>query len=85
VKATANNISSTQNAVSLNSANSIVAQTNTITNGAISLNESPGDGNNNVIKNTINEANRGVSKGYAASSDLFLPNTMLNAAATTCP
>jgi len=86
VKATGNNISSTQNAVSLSSANTVVVQTNTLSNTsgtAISLNDSSGIGNN-VSKNTINEAHCGVSKSNAGS-DIFLPNNILNATATTCP
>ena len=86
VKATGNNINSTQTAVSLNSANTVTVQTNTITNTsgiAISLNDNSGT-SNNVTKNNINEAHCGVSKNNAGS-DIFLPNNILNAAATTCP
>jgi hypothetical protein len=85
-KATGNNISSTQTAVSLNSANTVTVQSNSLSNSsgnAISLNDSSGTGNN-VTKNTINEANCGISKNNAGS-DVFLPNTILNAAAATCP
>jgi hypothetical protein len=86
VKATSNSISSTQTAVSLGSANTVVVQSNTISNTsgtAISLNDSSGTGNN-VSKNTINEAHCGISKNNAGS-DVFLPNNILNAVATTCP
>lgn len=85
VKATGNNISSSQTAVSLNSANTVTVQSNVISDTsqtAISLNDNSGTGNN-VTKNTINEANCGISKGNAGS-DVFLPNTILNTAATTC-
>jgi len=85
-KATSNNISSAQNAVSLNNANTVTVQSNTITNTsgtAISLNDSSSTGNN-ITKNTINEANCGISDSNAGS-DVFLPNTILNIAASTCP
>ena len=86
VKATSNNINSTQNAVTLSSANGVVVQTNSLvntSNTAISLNDLSGGGNT-ITRNTINEANCGVSKSNAGS-DVFLPNTIVNVAATTCP
>ena len=86
LKVSGNNINSTQTAISLNSATSVVVQTNTLVNtsgNAISINDSSGGGNN-VTKNTINEASCGISEGNAAASDVFLPNTVLNSAATTC-
>jgi len=86
LKVITNTVVSTSNAINLNSANGIVVQTNTLintSNNAISLNDSSGGGNN-VTKNTINEANCGISKGNAASTDVFLPNTLLNTVATTC-
>ncbi len=86
MKASSNNINSTQTAVSLNSANGVVVQTNSLVNtvnNAISLNDVSGGGNT-ITKNTINEANCGVSKSNAGS-DVFLPNTIVNVAATTCP
>ena len=87
VKVTTNNINSTQQGISLQSANGAIVQTNTITNTsnqALALNENSGGGNNNVTKNIVNEGNCGVSKGNAASSDVFLPNTLLNVNMTTC-
>jgi len=86
VKATTNNISGAQNAISLNSANTVVVQSNNITSTsgtAISLNDVSGTGNN-ITRNTINEANCGISDSNAGG-DVFLPNTILNTAATTCP
>jgi len=87
VKVNSNNISSAQSAISLNSATGVVAQTNTIVNitgNAISLQDSSTGGSNNVTKNTINEANCGISTSGAASSDVYLPNTVLNSAQSTC-
>ncbi len=87
VKVSANNLISTQNAISLNSATGVVAQGNQIVNTsgtAISLQDTSSGGSNNVTKNTVNEANCGISSGNAAASDVFLPNTVLNATATTC-
>ena len=86
VKATANNIIQTQSGISLNSATGVIAQGNQIinTNGnAISLHDSTG-GSNNVTKNTINETNCGISTSGAASTDVYFPNTVINAAFTTC-
>lgn len=86
VKATANNIIQTQSGISLNSASGVIAQGNQIinTNGnAISLHDSTG-GSNNVTKNTVNETNCGVSTSGAASTDVYLPNNVINAALTTC-
>jgi len=85
VKATSNSISGAQNAISLSSANTVTVQSNVIsdTSGtAISLNDSSGTGNN-ITKNTINEANCGISDSNAGS-DVFLPNTITNASARTC-
>jgi hypothetical protein len=85
VKATSNSISGAQNAISLSSANTVTVQSNVIsdTSGtAISLNDSSGTGNN-ITKNTINEANCGISDSNAGS-DVFLPNTITNASASTC-
>jgi len=88
VKATANNISSTQNAISLNSATGVVAQQNIISdtaNDAISFQDNGAGGTNNVTKNTINEASCGISTSNAADTDVYFPNSVSNAAATTCP
>ncbi len=87
-KATGNNISSTQNAISLNSSTGVVAQTNTIvdtSNDAISFQDNGSGGTNNVTRNTINEANCGISTSNAAGTDVYFPNTVLNSPATTCP
>jgi len=87
-KATGNNISSTQNAISVNSSTEVVAQTNTIvdtSNDAISFQDNGSGGTNNVTKNTINEANCGISTSNAADTDVYFPNTVLNTPATTCP
>lgn len=86
VRATGNSISSTQNAINLNDASGVTAQTNTLvaTSGnAISLQDNTGGGNN-VTKNTINETNCGISTSGAAGTDVYLPNTVLNASMTTC-
>jgi hypothetical protein len=88
VKATSNTISNTQNAISLNSVTGAVVQSNTLintSNRAISINDTSGGGSNNVTKNTINEGACGVSTSSAASTDVFLPNTVFNVSATTCP
>ena len=87
VKATGNNIILTQNAISLNSATGVIAQANKIvntSNTAISLQDNTSGGQNNVTGNTINETNCGISTSNAASSDVFLPNAVQNAAAATC-
>lgn len=87
IKATTNNIIQTQQGISLNSATGVIAQSNLIvntSNRAISLNDNSGGGSNNVTKNTVNETNCGISTSGAASSDVFLPNTVLNASASTC-
>lgn len=86
-KATGNTIISAQNAISLNSANGVTVQTNNLINSsnqAISLNDISGGGNNNVTKNTVNEGNCGISKSQAASTDVYLPNTVSNMAAAIC-
>jgi hypothetical protein len=86
VKATSNNIVLTQNAISLNSASGVVAQSNQLidtSNTAISLHDNTG-GSNNVTKNTINESNCGISTSQANSTDVYFPNTVLNANMTTC-
>ncbi len=86
IKATSNTITLTQNAISLNSATGVTAQTNQLvntSNKAISLQDSTG-GSNNVTKNTINEANCGISTSGAATSDIYFPNTVLNAVSSTC-
>jgi hypothetical protein len=87
VKVNTNNISSSQTGISLNSATGVVAQSNTLVNisgNAVSLQDSSSGGNNNVTKNTINEANCGISTSGAGSSDVFLPNTVLNSNQSTC-
>ena len=63
-----------------------MVQSNTIINSstAISLNDSSSGGGNNVTKNSINEGACGISKGNASSTDVFLPNPVLNMAATIC-
>lgn len=86
-KATSNNINASQNGISLNSATGVIVQGNSMVNisgNAISLQDSSSGGNNNATKNTINEANCGISKSGAASSDVFLPNTVLNSNQSTC-
>ncbi len=88
VKITSNIVSGGNRGISLSSASSAVVQSNTIieTNGsAFVLNESGGGGSNNVTKNTVNDATCGISNGQAAASDIFLPNTLLNAASNLCP
>jgi len=86
VKATSNYIIETQTAISLNSASGVTAQSNQIINtigNAISLHDNTG-GNNNVTRNIINETNCGISTSGAAATDVFLPNTVMNASLTTC-
>lgn len=86
-KATTNTISASQGGVTLSSSTGVIVQTNTMVNisgNAISLQDSSSGGNNNATKNTINEANCGISKSGAASSDVFLPNTVLNSNQATC-
>jgi hypothetical protein len=88
VKVTTNNISSTQNAISINSVAGAIVQSNSLintNNEAISIQDHSAGGSNNITKNTINEGQCGISINNAASSDVFLPNTVLNVAATTCP
>jgi len=88
VKVTTNAISGVNNGISLSSASSAVVQTNTITGSAstaLTLNESGGGGSNNVTKNTVNDANCGISKSQAAGSDVYLPNTVTNAVSNQCP
>ena len=87
VKVNANNITSSQTGISLNSATGVIAQSNTlvdISGNAVSLQDSSSGGNNNVTKNTINEANCGISTSGAGASDVFLPNTVLNSNQSTC-
>jgi hypothetical protein len=87
LKATGNWVIGAQNAISLNSANGVTVQANNLintSNQAISLNDNPGGGNNNVTKNNVNEGNCGISSGNAASTDVFLPNNVLNMAAAKC-
>ncbi len=81
-----NRINGGQSGISLNSANGVLAESNTIINAgtAISLNESSSGGGNNVTKNSIIEGNCGISHGNAGSTDVFLPNSVSNTAATTC-
>ena len=86
VAASGNTIIQTQSAISLNSATGVVAQSNLIVNtsgNAISLHDNTG-GSNNVTKNTVNETNCGISTSGAASTDVYFPNTVINAALTTC-
>ena len=86
VKVTSNNVSSSVG-ITLTSASSATVQTNTITGTttALRLNESGGGGANIVTKNTVNDASCGISTGNAASNDTYLPNTLLNTVANTCP
>lgn len=56
-----------------------VAQSNVLTAGNMAF-----QGYNPSTGNTINEANCGISKSGAASSDVFLPNTVLNSNQATC-
>jgi hypothetical protein len=87
VKATGNFIIGAQNAVSLNSANSVTVQSNQIvnsSNNAIQLQDSSAGGTNKVTGNTINEASCGLSISQAATTDTYFPNTVENAASTTC-
>jgi hypothetical protein len=86
VKVTSNNVNS-GSGITLTSANSATVQSNTITGKttALSRNESGGGGSNVVTKNTVNDANCGISDSNAASNDTFLPNILLNTVANTCP
>lgn len=86
-KATSNTVSASQGGIPLSSATGVIVQTTTmakISGNAIALQDSSSGGNNNATKNTINEANCGNSKSGAASSDVFLPNTVLNSNQATC-
>jgi hypothetical protein len=86
VKASTNTIVETQNGISLNSATGVVAQGNQIVNttgDAISLHDNTG-GSNTVTKNVVNETNCGISTSGAAATDVYFPNTVLNANMTTC-
>jgi hypothetical protein len=88
VKVTTNNLNGGNSGISLTSANSAVVQGNKITGitgTALSLNESGGGGSNNVTKNTVNDANCGISNSQAAGSDVYLPNTLFNAVSNICP
>jgi len=86
VKVTSNNVNS-GSGITLTSANSATVQSNTITGKttALSRNESGGGGSNVVTKNTVNDANCGISDSNAASNDTFLPDILLNTVANTCP
>jgi hypothetical protein len=87
VKATKNSIVGSQKGMSLNSASGVTANGNSIfdtSNQAISINDNSGGGGNVVTGNAINEGNCGISSGNAASSDVFLPNTVYNMAAAQC-
>lgn len=88
VKVTTNAINGVNSGVNLSSASSAVVQTNTITGvtgTALELNESGGGGSNNVTKNTVNDANCGISNGQAAGTDVYLPNSLFNAVSNLCP
>lgn len=87
VSVTSNNITSVQDGISLNSATGVVATSNKIINSsdkAISLQDSSSGGSNSLTKNTIDEANCGISVSGAATSDTFLPNTIQNSSSATC-
>jgi len=87
VKVSGNDIIGSQNAITLNSATGVTATTNSIvntSNNAISLQDSSAGGTNKVTNNTINEAHCGISTSNAASTDVYLPNTVINSASTTC-
>lgn len=88
VKVTSNAVSNSAGGISIASASSAIVQTNTLTSlsgQALQLNESGGGGSNNVTKNTVNDANCGISNSQAAGSDVYLPNTLLNTASNLCP
>ena len=88
VTVTTNNISGGSRGINLTSASSAVVQANTITGvsgTALSLNESGSGGSNNVTKNTVNDANCGISNSQAAGTDVYLPNTLLNVVSNLCP
>ncbi|HKB99082.1 MAG TPA: NosD domain-containing protein [Terriglobales bacterium] len=87
VKATGNSVSAGGSGITLTSATSATVQTNTIngTGTALTLDESGGGGSNIVTNNRVNDATCGISKSNAASSDTFLPNTLLNSVANLCP
>jgi hypothetical protein len=88
VKVASNAVTVIGSGISLTSASSAIVQTNTITGvtgTALSLNESGGGGSNNVTKNTVNDANCGISNSQAAGSDVYLPNTMFNVVSNLCP
>jgi hypothetical protein len=87
VKVTSNNISASGSGITLTSANTATVQTNTITgvSTALVLNETGGGGANVVTRNIVNDAACGISDSGAASNDTFLPNTLLNIVANTCP
>lgn len=86
VTASANKINGGQSGITFNSATGVLAQSNVIVNAgtAISFNDTSSGGGNNATKNTVIEGNCGISHGNAASTDVFLPNTVSNTAATTC-
>ena len=88
VKVSTNAINGVNSGINLSSASSAVVQTNTITGvtgTALSLNESGGGGSNSVIKNTVNDANCGISNSQAAGSDVYMPNSLFNAVSNLCP
>jgi hypothetical protein len=87
VKVTGNNVSSGNSGITLKSATGAIVQTNTLTavGTALALDESGGGGTNNVTKNVVNDAACGISNSNAASSDTFLPNTLVNVIANVCP
>lgn len=87
VKVLSNAVNGGNSGIGLQSATSATVQSNTITSltgTGLSLNESSSGGSNNVTKNTVNDANCGISKGNAASSDVYLPNTTINVQSTQC-
>lgn len=87
VKVTSNAVNGGNNGIGLSSASGAVVQTNTITaitGTALKLDESGGGGTNNVTRNSVNDANCGISKGNAASSDVYLPNVVINVVSTQC-
>ena len=88
VKVTTNAITNTGDGIDLSSASGAIVQTNTVgsaTGRALQLNESSGGGSNNVTKNTVNDANCGISKSQATGTDVYLPNVLINTAANICP
>jgi len=87
VKVTSNAVNGGNSGIGLSSASGAVVQTNTITaitGTALKLDESTCGGINNVTRNSVNDANCGISKGNAASSDVYLPNVVINVVSTQC-